>query len=390
MSSFSIEKILVLFELNPGATFDEFKLSYRQLCMVWHPDRQPGNLRQRAENKLKELNAAFEWLVENKDQLNQRPNSSTQEIKAESEACFPKGNVGFSVLGKQALINEEYLKECLRYREYLSFAADNFGKFEGAWNNCKTLDCIRDVINKGTDHLRYPVANFIKDTLVRNKILNYSAEDIVSSSDDEFFTIYHYNVLERFDGTDWRGLRDKNYDLGMIFQSCQKASFAFTVDAYKTMQGIVGDNGYNIAASWDKRKENFERASNVLENLDSSRMSGPEKIDTILTCIALNPIGADLYDKLIVCARQAGASGADFSSLVQFVSRQIPFVAECSREMAKISNIPDGAERNEHSQADKLASESNSEEELGKAWQEFKEEMGKNPIVKGFRKLFKS
>lgn len=47
-------------ELEPGVSLDEVKRAYRELVMVWHPDRFPGNsnLQLKAQEKLKEINAA--------------------------------------------------------------------------------------------------------------------------------------------------------------------------------------------------------------------------------------------------------------------------------------------------------------------------------------------
>lgn len=53
-------------ELEPGVTLDEVKRSYRELVKVWHPDRFTGDakLHQKAEEKLKQINRAYEVLEE--------------------------------------------------------------------------------------------------------------------------------------------------------------------------------------------------------------------------------------------------------------------------------------------------------------------------------------
>ena len=50
--------------LEPGATERAIKDAYRDLVKVWHPDRfgSDGRLREKAQEKLKDLNAAFEQL----------------------------------------------------------------------------------------------------------------------------------------------------------------------------------------------------------------------------------------------------------------------------------------------------------------------------------------
>jgi hypothetical protein len=53
-----------LLELDQTASLDEMKQAYRDLVMVWHPDRFGQNirLRQKAEDKLKQFNEAYEHL----------------------------------------------------------------------------------------------------------------------------------------------------------------------------------------------------------------------------------------------------------------------------------------------------------------------------------------
>ena len=60
-----IKRRLEVLGLKPGATEDEVKKAYRELVMVWHPDRFASDspMQARAETKLKELNAAYEFLL---------------------------------------------------------------------------------------------------------------------------------------------------------------------------------------------------------------------------------------------------------------------------------------------------------------------------------------
>src|SRR5262249_10484742 len=58
------EKWLRVLGLAHGATEQTIKEAYRDLVKVWHPDRfgTDPRLRQKAEEKLRELNSAFEYL----------------------------------------------------------------------------------------------------------------------------------------------------------------------------------------------------------------------------------------------------------------------------------------------------------------------------------------
>ncbi|MCJ7615369.1 MAG: tetratricopeptide repeat protein [Desulfobacterales bacterium] len=57
-----IQRYFEILELDSKASPDEVKQAYRDLVNVWHPDRFPGNprLKQKAEEKLKEINEAYE------------------------------------------------------------------------------------------------------------------------------------------------------------------------------------------------------------------------------------------------------------------------------------------------------------------------------------------
>lgn len=53
-----------LLGLEPGATPEQIKEAWRDLAQVWHPDRFGGNdrLQQKAQEKLKDINQAYEKL----------------------------------------------------------------------------------------------------------------------------------------------------------------------------------------------------------------------------------------------------------------------------------------------------------------------------------------
>lgn len=57
-----IDRCFGMLGLKPGASQEELAQAYRDLANVWHPDRFVGNprLQKKAEEKLKEINAAYE------------------------------------------------------------------------------------------------------------------------------------------------------------------------------------------------------------------------------------------------------------------------------------------------------------------------------------------
>jgi hypothetical protein len=53
-------------DINQTATYEEIKEAYRLLAMVWHPDRVQEKNRERASEKMKEVNNAYEILSNTK------------------------------------------------------------------------------------------------------------------------------------------------------------------------------------------------------------------------------------------------------------------------------------------------------------------------------------
>lgn len=68
-------------EIEPGASKDDIKQAYKDLVKVWHPDRFSDDLRlqQKAEKKLRQINAAYEFLK------SYQPSTNQIEIKVEQE-----------------------------------------------------------------------------------------------------------------------------------------------------------------------------------------------------------------------------------------------------------------------------------------------------------------
>ena len=61
----NINQCYEILRIKPGASPEEVKLAYRDLAMVWHPDRFAANnprLKEKAQEELKKINAAYEVL----------------------------------------------------------------------------------------------------------------------------------------------------------------------------------------------------------------------------------------------------------------------------------------------------------------------------------------
>ena len=56
-------------DLAPGASIDDVKKSYRELALIWHPDKVPDRVKDRATAKFTEINEAYQWIVRNPEHL---------------------------------------------------------------------------------------------------------------------------------------------------------------------------------------------------------------------------------------------------------------------------------------------------------------------------------
>ena len=62
---------LAVFELEPGASLQDVKTAYQELCLIWHPDKNPSRVAERATKKIQLLNEAYQWLIQNAKILDQ-------------------------------------------------------------------------------------------------------------------------------------------------------------------------------------------------------------------------------------------------------------------------------------------------------------------------------
>ncbi len=81
-----------ILDLEPGASLEDVKCSYRELVKVWHPDRFRGDpkLQAKAEEKLKRINLAYERLSQDVDSGVGRRTSSQHTPKPYPERTRPE------------------------------------------------------------------------------------------------------------------------------------------------------------------------------------------------------------------------------------------------------------------------------------------------------------
>jgi hypothetical protein len=87
--SAELDKCYELLGVKPGASVAELKAAYRDMAKVWHPDRfgHDERLQKKAQDKLKEINEAYELLISGKTP---RPRPSAPNYEAQESAPYSK------------------------------------------------------------------------------------------------------------------------------------------------------------------------------------------------------------------------------------------------------------------------------------------------------------
>jgi len=77
-----------ILELDNNVTLDDAKQSYKDLVNIWHPDRFANNprLKKKSEDKLKEINIAYETIIPFLSSKKSIVPQSIPESKAQNEA----------------------------------------------------------------------------------------------------------------------------------------------------------------------------------------------------------------------------------------------------------------------------------------------------------------
>ena len=74
-------------DLAPGASLDDVKKSYRELALIWHPDKVPDRVKDRATAKFTEINEAYLWLVRNPEKL-RMPSANRSSSQRQSASQY--------------------------------------------------------------------------------------------------------------------------------------------------------------------------------------------------------------------------------------------------------------------------------------------------------------
>lgn len=102
-----LEKYLSLLELNPGATEQDIKKSYKKLAFKYHPDR---NKEEGAEDKFKQISEAYQILTGKSSPQQQMNRSNCGFVNANdlfSQLFGGNSNVGFGQMPNFINIQQE-------------------------------------------------------------------------------------------------------------------------------------------------------------------------------------------------------------------------------------------------------------------------------------------
>jgi DnaJ domain len=100
-------KYYELLGVAPGASMQELKTSHRDLAKVWHPDRfaHDPRLQQKAQEKLKEINEAYDQLVSGKlGRRTSRSSSPSNQPSAPSQESARRTPWKFALLSALAFV----------------------------------------------------------------------------------------------------------------------------------------------------------------------------------------------------------------------------------------------------------------------------------------------
>jgi curved DNA-binding protein CbpA len=174
--------------INKNSTDKEIKKAYRKKALKWHPDKNPNN-REQAENKFKEIQAAYEVLIDKDKRRKYDMMSKADQIKLYS-----------------------LIKECIKnasptykniYTIFSSIIYENENDLE---NDINTLN-FANMYSKMKDILYsnnfVNVVNTLFD-IKENEDSEYTEESDYSdcSEDSEYEYIYEYKTIEELKNID--------------------------------------------------------------------------------------------------------------------------------------------------------------------------------------------
>jgi formylglycine-generating enzyme required for sulfatase activity len=127
-----LKRCYEILEIKPESTYEEAKLAFRDMVSIWHPDKFSHNsrLQEKAEEKLKDLNAAWEQLqaffIQKEDAVADQPcgelaepvklHLSQERKQRQQEGKAVRTDCSFVDLEVEPLIHIEQARKAYRHR----------------------------------------------------------------------------------------------------------------------------------------------------------------------------------------------------------------------------------------------------------------------------------
>jgi DnaJ-class molecular chaperone len=92
----NLRKAFEMLDLDRNASIEEAKQAYKDLANIWHPDRFSNNprLKQKAEEKLKRINAAYETVLSSLSYQRAERKGAGEHRRAGPERRAAQGEMG--------------------------------------------------------------------------------------------------------------------------------------------------------------------------------------------------------------------------------------------------------------------------------------------------------
>jgi DnaJ-class molecular chaperone len=122
----NLRKALEMLDLDRNASIEEAKQAHKDLANIWHPDRFSNNprLKQKAEEKLKRINAAYEAVLSSLFSQSSGRREGAEHAGAEPESRAAQEEMGGK--GKTEAMAESATLMVLSAWSYLSEAVRRF------------------------------------------------------------------------------------------------------------------------------------------------------------------------------------------------------------------------------------------------------------------------
>jgi len=187
-------KALSSLDLAPGASLEDVKRSYRELALIWHPDKVPDQVKDRATNKFMIINEAYQWLTRHPNRLKEFPShQSVPRAGTKSTSRSTQTGPTRANTGRQNAV-QRILKATLKIRE-------DAGTSLYIYPNIDFNRATNFIMSLRKNQLFDGIANTVKDLLVFYDIDGTGEEGMAITRSNQLvnnntLTVYDLRNLE--------------------------------------------------------------------------------------------------------------------------------------------------------------------------------------------------